>query len=83
MNIIDECETIKRIIPTAESYTLVNNYGWTWDKDNIHYDLRHVLNVYGAECDLYDLSSRKGDKYLGCKTFSNINEVVNYLEESI
>lgn len=38
----------------VELYVLVNNDGFTFEKDGKKYDLRHWRNVYGATCDFWD-----------------------------
>ena len=36
-------------------YTLVNNYGYTFNYKGQRYDARHWLNVYGADVDYWDI----------------------------
>ena len=45
-------------------YGLINNYGYTFIFNNIKYDFRHVLNVYGACVDMWDLypSEKENDE---------------------
>lgn len=45
-------------------YSLINNYGYTFIYNNIKYDLRHVLNVYGARVDMWDLYPNTNEKAL-------------------
>ena len=41
-----------------KGYTLINNYGYTFKYKGVKYDLRHVLNVYGADVDWWDLTPK-------------------------
>ena len=44
-------EKLKSIkgISNVNSYTLVNNWGWTFEKNGKHYDLRRWVNCYGVD----------------------------------
>lgn len=83
MNIIKESNIIKSIIPQAESYTLINNYGWAWESQGLRYDLRHVLNVYGCETNYWDLDiyNKVEKKYAGGKHSMSFDEAIEYLKE--
>ena len=83
MNIIKEGDIIKSIIPQAESYTLINNYGWAWNFNGYRYDLRHVLNVYGCEVDFWDLSiyDPASKKHIGGKDSMSFDEAIEELKK--
>ena len=54
---MNEKELLKNIgCEDIKYYALVNNDGLTFYKNNIKYDLRHVVNCYGADCDYYTLT---------------------------
>lgn len=36
-------------IKNIKSYTLINNYGWTFTKNGKKHDLERVANMYGAD----------------------------------
>mgnify|MGYP003305663904 CR=1 FL=1 len=61
------CENVK-------GYVLVNNYGFTFTKNGTKYDLRHWLNVYGADVDYWDISHVKG-------TFKSFEEALEAIKK--
>ena len=67
------CENIKW-------YALVNNDGYTFIKNGVKFDLRHILNVYEAECNYYTLDSIEPDIKL-YKSFDRFNDVIEFLKE--
>lgn len=77
----EENNKIMQLIPHAEDFPLINNYGWEWETDGVTYNVRHVLNSYGCDVDywLFLDTSKIGTK--GCsKTFDNFNEAYEYLK---
>lgn len=78
---VKENEVIMSIIPYAEDFPLINNYGWEWKYNDIVYNIRHILNVYGCETNYwtyYD-SSKLGTPECS-KTFSTFDEAVEFLK---
>lgn len=67
------CEDIKY-------YALINNDGLKFIKNNIKYDLRHVVNCYGADCDYYTLCSLTEDIKI-YKSFNNFEEALKFIRE--
>lgn len=71
------CENVK-------SYMLINNYGYTFTKDNVKYDLRHWLNCYGADVNFWALDGTvingKNDKATGHGNFNNFDEALDYIK---
>jgi len=59
----------------VKHYTLINNSGYTFDKNGVHYDLRHWLNCYGADVDHYTLYSAE----TGFKTFDTFEQAIDYI----
>lgn len=78
MRIEEEQKRIEEIIGKVEDYCLINNYGFVKGK----YDIRHVLNVYGAECNIWDLTNRELIGQKGCsESFSNFEDLLKRLEK--
>lgn len=77
-----ENEVIMRIIPYAEDFPLINNYGWEWKYNDIVYNIRHNLNDYGCEVNywMYYDSSKLGTPECS-KTFNTFDEVVEFLKK--
>lgn len=42
-----------------ESYTLINNFGWTFDMDGRRYDARYWANCYGVPLERWEISVGK------------------------
>ena len=61
-------------------YALINNDGYKFTKDGVRYDLRHVVNVYGADCDYYTLDSITPEIKL-YKSFNKFDDVIAFLKE--
>lgn len=57
-----------------KGYTLVNNSGYTFNKNGIYYDLRHWINCYGVEVDYYELSIRNS-----YKKFMTFEQAIDYI----
>lgn len=71
--VLNEEKRVLSVIPDAESYSLINNYGWTWDRNDKHYDLRHWLNCYGADVDYWSVT--------GCDNYSmTLDEALDYIK---
>lgn len=54
-------------------YDLVNNYGYTFTKDGVKYDLRHWLNCYGEAVDYWELSKVE-------KCFDTFKDVIEFIK---
>ena len=77
----NENESIMDLIPYAEDFPLINNYGWEWKFNDKVYNIRHELNCYGAEVDywMYYDDSKSGTP--DCiKTFNNFDEAFEFLK---
>lgn len=70
-----EKEKIENVIGKVESYTLVNNYGYKNDK----YDIEHVVNVYGQDCNFWELDLKDNSKK--SKTYYNLDDLLNDLKK--
>lgn len=69
----------------VDSYMLVNNYGYTFTKGDVKFDLRHWLNCYGADVDYWSLDGHKiGTKdYVKLdnnKSFNTFNEALEFIK---
>lgn len=68
----------------VDGYMLVNNYGYTFTKGDIKYDLRHWLNCYGADVDYWSLNGHKiGTKdyvKLDKGTFKSFEEALEFIK---
>ena len=76
-----ERDAIMDLIPYAEDFPLINNYGWEWRFNDKTYNVRHVLNCYGAEVDywMYLDCSKIGTP--GCsKYFDSFDEAFEFLK---
>lgn len=58
----------------VNGYDLIENYGYTFIKDNVKYDLRHWLNCYGEAVDFWELSKVNKD-------FDTFEEVIKYVRK--
>jgi hypothetical protein len=65
----------------CEPYNLINNYGWTATTPSGHrIDLRHVLNVYGADVDYYSVTTwTPGGPMLEHQSYDDLKTVLKYL----
>lgn len=68
----------------VESYMLVNNYGYTFAKGDVKFDLRHWLNCYGEDVNYWSLDGHKiGTKEyvkLDKGTFRNFEEALEFIK---
>lgn len=68
----------------VESYMLVNNYGYTFTKGGLKFDLRHWLNCYGEDVNYFSLDARNPDTKEYVKldkgTFSTIDEAIEFIK---
>ena len=68
----------------VESYMLVNNYGYTFTKGDVKFDLRHWLNCYGEDVNYWSLDGHKiGTKeYIKLEkaTFRNFEEALEFIK---
>lgn len=68
----------------VDSYMLVNNYGYTFIKDGIKYDLRHWLNCYGADVNYWSLDGHQIDSKdyvrLDKSTFKTFEEALEFIK---
>jgi len=71
---------LKEIVPQAEQYNLVNNYGWHWGT----FDLRHMLNIYGYQVDYWSLTDNSKTGTPDCsKNFKTFDEAIKYIKEML
>lgn len=79
MKFIDELNKLKELkLENLEQYSLINNYGFKFTINGLKYDLRHVLNVYGAETDFWTLANK--DKKIGFDTFEEVLEALKEMK---
>ena len=68
----------------VNSYMLVNNYGYTFTKGDVKFDLRHWLNVYGADVDYWSLDGHQIDTKdyvrLDKSTFNTFDEALEFIK---
>ena len=68
----------------VDSYMLVNNYGYTFTKGDVKFDLRHWLNVYGEDVDYWSLDGHKIDTKdyvkLDKSTFDTFDEALEFIK---
>ena len=80
MKFIKELNELKALnLNDLEQYSLINNYGFIFTINGLKYDLRHVLNVYGAETDFWTLTTK--DKEIGFDTFEEVLETLKELSK--
>ena len=84
-NIYEENENtlIEIGLENVDYYSLINNYGFHFQHNNVKYDLRHWLNVYGASVDYWGLYGRdlKTNEYTSQQSFDTFDEAVEYLKK--
>ena len=74
-------EMLKNIgCENIQYYMLINNDGVKFFKNNIKYDLRHVINCYGVDCDYYTLNALTEGINLFI-VFNNFEKAYNYIKE--
>lgn len=77
----EEDKIIKEIIPNAEYFPLINNYGWEWEINGNRYNVRHELNCYGVECDFWEYLDLQKIGTKECyRNFSTFEEMINFLK---
>lgn len=59
----------------VKCYCLADNYGYTFEKCNTEYDLRHWLNCYGVDVDYWTISSK--DAYIQVDTLADALELIS------
>lgn len=68
----------------VDSYTLVNNSGYTFIKGDLKFDLRHLLNVYGEDVNYWSLDAHhintKEYVKLNKSTFENFDEALEFIK---
>ena len=68
----------------VEIYMLVNNYGYTFTKGDVKFDLRHWLNCYGAEVNYWSLDGHnkntKDYVRLDKSTFDTFDEALEFIK---
>lgn len=64
----------------VDSYMLVNNYGYTFTKGDVKYDLRHWLNCYGEDVDYWDLGGHNTKEYVKGGIFKNFEEALEFIK---
>lgn len=56
-------------------YCLVNNEGFTFLKNGLDFDARHILNTYGVGVDYFCLMSKNGSK-----DFDTFSKMIDFLK---
>lgn len=56
-----------------EYTSLVNNYYFSFTYKDRRYTIEHILNVYGAEVDFWEISTPS-------QTFGTLEELLNYIK---
>ena len=68
----------------CENVVLVNNYGYTFTKGDVKFDLRHWLNCYGADVNYWSLDGHKIDTKdyvrLDKSTFDTFDEAFEFIK---
>lgn len=68
----------------VNSYMLVNNYGYTFTKGDVKFDLRHWLNVYGEDVNYWSLDGHqiatKDYVKLDKSTFNTFDEALEFIK---
>ena len=63
---------------------LVNNYGYTFTKGDVKFDLRHWLNVYGEDVNYWSLDGHQIDTKdyvkLDKSTFDAFDEALEFIK---
>lgn len=86
MYIDEKLELLKSIgCENVDSYMLVNNYGYTFTKGDLKFDLRHWLNCYGADVNYWSLDAHnilytKDYVKLEKGTFNTFDDAVEFIK---
>lgn len=68
----------------VEIYMLVNNYGYTFKKGDVKFDLRHWLNCYGCDVNYWSLDGHNIDTKdyvkLEKSTFDKFDEALEFIK---
>lgn len=79
-----EFALIKAGCENVKSYMLVNNYGYTFTKGDVKFDLRHWLNCYGEDVNYWSLDGHKIDTKdyvrLDKSTFDKFDEALEFIK---
>ena len=83
MTIIDELKKAKEIIENnggviVKDYTLINNYGVTFELNEIPYDARHWINCYGCEVNYYEVH-----KFIDYKNDDKNRKVIEKIKDEL
>ena len=54
-------------VTNFDYYSLINNYGYHFVYKGIRYDYRHILNVYGADVDFWELTPKNDELEAVCE----------------
>lgn len=57
-------------------YSLINNYGYDFTKNGVHYNIRHWLNCYGVEVDFWTLENYENQNMSSFDTVENLIEAI-------
>lgn len=60
----------------VQGYCLVNNNGYTFNKNGCKYDLRHWLNCYGCDVDYYTLFEKTTTRM-----FDTFEQAIEYIAQ--
>jgi hypothetical protein len=61
-----------------EYSSLVNNYFYKFTYKGKKFTIEHMLNVYGAEVDFWELCKEEDNKIY--KTFNTLKELLDYIK---
>ena len=69
---------------SVKPYFLVNNAGYTFEKNGLKFDLRHFTNIYGAEVNYWGISAKKdGEQFVikeYSKDFNTFEEAIDFIK---
>lgn len=77
----EEIDKIEEAINTkADTFSLINNYGFTFNKNEYDYQITHRIMSYGCECDTWDLFDIYTQQFY---YFDTLDELLHKLKEIV
>lgn len=75
-------ERLKSIkgVSNVKYYTLVYNWGWTFEKNGLHYDLRRWVNCYGVDLGFGVFGTKAEEDTHHFDTVASIAEALNQIQ---
>ena len=75
-------EKLKSIkgVSNVKYYTLVDNWGWTFEKNGLHYDLRRWVNCYGVDLGFGVFGTKAEEDTHHFDTVASIAEALNQIQ---